>query len=55
MNVEIGFIIDAADKNMRFSIEHLEKELLKNFCLRLVSMKMKQFITATKALMNFLK
>ena len=29
MNEEIGFIIDAADKNMRFSIEHLEKELLK--------------------------
>ena len=28
MDEEIGFIIDAADKNMRFSIEHLEKELL---------------------------
>ena len=25
MNEEIGFIIDAADKNMRFSIEHLER------------------------------
>ena len=28
MNEEIGFIIDAADKNMRFSIEHLERELV---------------------------
>jgi ribosome recycling factor len=28
MNEEIGFIIDAADESMRFSIEHLEKELV---------------------------
>ena len=28
MNEEIGFIIEAADESMRFSIEHLEKELV---------------------------
>ena len=28
MNEEIGFIIEAADECMRFSIEHLEKELV---------------------------
>ena len=28
MNEEIGFIIEAANESMRFSIEHLEKELV---------------------------
>ena len=28
MNEEIGFIIEAADESMRFSIEHLEKDLV---------------------------
>ena len=28
MNEEIGFIIEATDESMRFSIEHLEKELV---------------------------
>ena len=28
MNEEIGFIIEAAEESMRFSIEHLEKELV---------------------------
>ena len=28
MNEEIGFIIEAANESMQFSIEHLEKELV---------------------------
>ena len=28
MNEEIGFIIETANESMRFSIEHLERELL---------------------------
>ena len=43
------------DNSLKFNLTEFRKKLLKNFCLRLVSMKMKQFTTATKALMNFLK